>query len=724
MTGARGRHRVDLAALQAEALHHYAEGDRDAADRLCRRILALDPDRVETLHLAGTIAAETGRSAEAVELVGRAVAVNGENPELHYTLGRAFELEGQPAEALLHRGHGLRSEGRHAEAADCYWQALALAPELAAGYAGLGSVLLAENDAVGAVALFRRALALRPGYAGAEVGLGRALTATGLPGEAIEHYQRAFTLDPGDAGTACRLGDVYHRLGAPDEAIGWYDRALELRPTLPEAHDGMGRVLADRGRVGAAAGHFRQVLDSQPDRVEGHLALGACLRDQGLAAAAAASFRRALELRPGAPAAWSRLLEALQRDDTAGASGRAAEARRFGEVLTAQAEAVGPAAAHRNQRDPERRLRIGYVSPDFRRCAVSGFLEPLLANHDRRQVETVCYAGVARPDVTTSRFKAMVDGWVDTVGLDDAGLAERIRADGIDILVDLAGHRPGNRLPVFARRPAPVQVSWPADADTTGLPAIGWRLTDALVEPEGGADRLSAERLVRLPIGSRCWQPPVEEPGPGRTAPGGTGGAVTFGCFASLAGLSPGVVAAWAELLRRVPSARLRLGNRGLGDPLVAAATRTRFQDCGVAPDRLELSGPASDPAAGRTRLSRVDVVLDPFPCSAPAALCEALWRGVPVVTLAGDHPAGRIGAGLLVRVGLEALVAEDRSRYLDLAVSLATDRPAWDRQRHTLRSRLAASSVCDGPGFARAVEAAYRMLWRQWSGAGDKDGR
>lgn len=718
MTDAGRRHRIDVGALQTEAFRFHAEGDLQQAERLCRRILALDPDRVEVLHLAGVIAAETGRAAEAVELIDRAIALDGEVPAFHYTLSRAFELEGKPAEALLNRGNGLRAEGRWAEAADCYWQALALAPGLVAGYAHLGQVLLAEGDAEGSVALFRQALALRPGYAPAEVGLGGALSALGLPGEAVEHIQRAFTLDPGNTEAACRLGDLYVQLGDLDEATDWYGRALGLRPKLAAAHDGLGRLLAGRGRAGAAAEHFRQALVVRPAWAEAHAALGASLRDQGLAAAAVKSFRRALDLRPELTAAHSGLLEALQRDDTVDAAERAAEARRFGDGLEPESAADPPAAVYRNLRDPERRLRIGYVSPDFRRCGIASFLEPLLANHDRRQVETVCYAGVVRPDLITSRFKAMVDRWSDTVGVDDAALAGQIQADGIDILVDLAGHRPGNRLPVFARRPAPVQISWPGDADTTGLPAIGWRLTDAMVEPEGVADRLSTERLVRLPHGSRCWQPPADGPMP-RSTPAAVSGRVTFGSLGPLAGLSPGVIAVWAELLRRLPSARLLLGCRALGDPLVTAAVRDRFGRHGIAPGRLELLGPIPDPATRWGLIGRVDVFLDPVPCSAPAALCEALWMGKPVVALLGDRPAGRVGASLLARAGLQVLIADNRSRYLDLAVSLATDAGRRDAFRSGLRTHLAASPLCDGVGFARIVETVYRSLWRHWSRQG-----
>ena len=711
MAGAGRRLRVDIEALCDEALRHHAEGELQEAERLCRRILALDPDQVEMLHLLGMIAAETGRSAEAVEWIDRAIALNGEVPAFHYTLGRAFELDGKPAEALLNWGNGLRAEGRWAEAADCYWRALALVPELAAGYANLGHVALAEGDAGGAVAYYRQALTLRPGYAAAEAGLGYSLAKQALLGEAIEHIRRAFTLDPANAEAASRLGELYHRLGDFDEAVDWYNRALALRPNLPTAHNGLGHVLADRGRCGAAAEHFRQAVMGRPQWAEAHVALGASLRDQGLAEAAVKSFRRALDLRPNFAEAHSRLLGALRLDDHVNTTDRAAEARRFGAMLDGERTDSPSSTDYPNQRESERRLRIGYLSPDFRRCLTASFLEPPLANRDRRQIEVVCYAEIARPDMITSRFKMMADHWVDTVGLDDDALAEQIRADGIDILVDWAGHRPGNRLPVFVRRPAPIQLAWPADVDTTGLTVMDWRLTDAMTEPEGDADRLSTERLVRLPHGCRCWQPPIDDPVPmaNRVGP------VTFGSFAPLAGLSPGVVAVWAEVLRRLPAARLLLANRALGDPLVVTAVRERFGGHGIAPGRLDLVHSSTDSVARRALLGRVDVVLDMFPCSTPGALCEALWIGVPAVTLVGDGPAGRAGASLLAQAGFRALIAETQTRYVELALSLATNPTARDHFRRASRSRLIASPLCDGPGLARVVETAYRALWRQW---------
>lgn len=693
------RRGADLGGLLAEAAGLLAEGELVAAERLYRRILALDPDQLEALHALGGLAAQTGRGADAVDLLERAIAVDGRVAALHYTLSEVLEVEGRPAEALLNRGNGLRAEGRLAEASDCYWRALALDAGLAGGYANLGLLLLARGDSAAAVAALRQALTLRPGYALAESGLGAALVAQTHPGDAIEHFERAFTLDPRCAEAASGLGDAYHSLGDWDEAAPWYARALGVRADLPEAHFGLARLERDRGRLVAAADGFARAALLRPLWTEALVALGAARLALGRAAEAVEAYRRALETSPDSAAARSGLLLALQYDESATSADLAAEQ---GAVESAWAAGLADPRPHQNGRDSERRLRIGYVSPDLRRGGLAAVLEPVLANHDRRQVEIVLYAEVSRPDLMTSRLKALADHWRDTVGLDDAAMAERVRADGVDILVDLAGHRPGNRLPVFARRAAPVQVGWLGYPDATGLSAIDWRFTDGVVEREN----VAADRLMRLPRGLCCWSPPPDAPpvAPMRSGP------VTFGALVGLPRLSPGVVAAWSELLRRVPESRLVIATRALADAAVADAVRARF---GAVAGRVEVVGLRSD---SRLETARgIDVALDTFPINDPAAIREALWMGVPVVTVRGDRPGGRIGASLLTRIGLEPLIAEDVHGYVAIAAALAGDHNGRANARETLRARVAASPLLDAPGFVRTLESAYRTIWRRW---------
>ncbi|MEI7610671.1 MAG: tetratricopeptide repeat protein, partial [Rhodospirillaceae bacterium] len=533
MARAGGGRRIDVQEVLAEAARLHGEGELTEAERLYRRVLALDPDQVEALHLLGAIAAGTGRLDYAVELIAQAIAVAGESPAFHYTLARAFEAAGRVGEALLAQADGLRVEGRLTEAADRYWQALGADADLVGAFVGLGTVLLDQGDGEGAEAMFREALTRRSGDAAAELGLGRTLARRGHDDQAIAHFERALTLDPRCAEAASALGRLYHRLGDFEVAAGWFERAVELRPAAAENRLCYAQLLADRGRPGAGVVQVAKALARRPGWLEALLLQGALLREQGRAAEAALSFARALECDPGCEAARSGLIHLGQLDAAL------ADAPDFPPPLAVAAEWSG-------RRDPERRLRVGYVSPEFRRGALAPFLETLLAHHDPAQVEAVCYAEVPRPDMVTSRFQALAAGWRFTVGVATAALAEWVRADGIDILVDLAGHGPGNRLALFAYHPAPLQVSglgWPASA---GLGLFDGRLTDSLLDPPGETSA-GGETSLRLPQGFACWRPPAGAPA--ATAP--PTGAPTFGSFNTLAKLSPATVSLWAELLRR-----------------------------------------------------------------------------------------------------------------------------------------------------------------------------
>jgi predicted O-linked N-acetylglucosamine transferase (SPINDLY family) len=368
---------------------------------------------------------------------------------------------------------------------------------------------------------------------------------------------------------------------------------------------------------------------------------------------------------------------------------------------------------HPNHPDPERRLRVGYVSPDFREHSVSAFLDPVIAGHDRRWFEVFCYAEVVRPDDTTARFRGLSDGWCSTLGMTDGAVAGRIRDDGIDILVDLAGHTAGNRLRVFAERPAPVQVTWLGYPNTTGLSAMDYRLSDAVADPAGEADALHSETLVRLANGFLCFAPPADAPEVGET-PALATGQVTFGSFNNLAKVTPDVVEAWADILNRIPNSRLVLKSRPLADEKTRERYLEMFGAHGVDPGRVELCSWIASKSGHLGAYERLDIGLDPFPYNGTTTTCEALWMGVPVVTLGGDRHAGRVGASILARVGLAGLVAETKADYVEQAVALAGDLDRLSALRGGLRSRMEKSPLCDAGGFARDIEAAYREMWRR----------
>ena len=415
---------------------------------------------------------------------------------------------------------------------------------------------------------------------------------------------------------------------------------------------------------------------------------------------------------PDFAAAHSNLVFSMNYDAAATQQTIFAESRAWHE---SHAAALGRRApGHANARDPERRLRVGYVSPDFREHSVAYFLEPLIAAHDRAAFEVFCYAQVARPDQRTERFRGLADTWRSTVGMTDADLATAVREDRIDILVDLAGHTGGNRLLAFDRRPAPVQLSWLGYPNTTGTEAIDARLTDAIADPPGPSDALHSETLVRLPNGFLCYAPTADAPAIG-APPARSTGHVTFGSFNALAKITPAVVAAWARILLGVPGSRLVIKS----GPLADAATRARYLEmlaaAGVDAGRVDLRAWIDARSGHLGAYANIDIGLDPFPYNGTTTTCEALWMGVPVVTLAGDRHAGRVGASLLTRIGLAELVADTTDGYVETAVHFAGDLDGLPARRLALRDRMMSSPLCDAAGFARDVEAAYRAMWRRW---------
>src|SRR5262249_53974616 len=415
----------------------------------------------------------------------------------------------------------------------------------------------------------------------------------------------------------------------------------------------------------------RHALDLEPDAPEAHSNLGAALKDQGHLQLAMAEFELALAIKPDFVTPHSNLLFCLLYDD--GLTPR--------ELLAAHREwdqrhgqPRPRPQVYANDRSTDRRLRIGYMSGDFRQHSVAWFLEPLLAAHDRQAVEVLCYAEVRRPDLVTQRFQALTDHWRVTMGLSDEAVAAKIKTDGIDILVDVAGHTANNRLLVFNQKPAPVQATWLGYPCSTGLSAIDYRLGDGVTDPVDDAQTTASEMLLRVPGCFLCYGAPSDAP-PASPPPSAATGAVTFGSFNSPSKYSDATMDAWAELLERMPAARLLLKGLPFADAATEARYRARLVARGVAPARITLLGPIGDRAGHLSQYREIDIALDPFPYNGATTTCEALWMGVPVVCLRGDRHSGRVGASLLAAIGLHELVAEDTERYIEIAVRLAQDR-------------------------------------------------
>ncbi len=518
----------------------------------------------------------------------------------------------------------------------------------------------------------------------------------------------ALRLKPDYAEPHNNLGNVFKDRGELDEAAACYQRALQLRPGYALAHYNLGLVCQDRGNLDEAVACYRQALRHDPAYAEVHNNLGNALKDQGDLDEAVASFRRAVELKPDVPTAHSNLLYTLLfcpgYDARAIFEEHRLWSRRFAEPL---GRVIPP---HSNDGSSRRRLRIGYVSPDFCDHAQSFFTVPLLSAHDHENFEIYCYADVARPDEITARLRSLAGVWRNITGFTDEQVSRLVRQDRIDILVNLTMHMAGNRLLVFARKPAPVQVSWLAYPGTTGLSTVDYRLTDPYIDPPGLHDQYYSEESIRLPDAFWCYDPLAGEPAKS-ALPAVDNGFITFGCLNNFCKVNDSVLKLWAQVLKAVESSRLLLLA-----PVGSVRPRTwdLLEREGVQRDRVTFV--ARQPRPRYLELyHRIDIGLDTFPYNGHTTSLDAFWMGVPVVTFVGTTPVARAGLSLLTNLGLPELVAETPDQFVSIAAALAGDVPRLCELRATLRQRLQASPLMDAPRFARMVEAAYCEVWRRW---------
>jgi predicted O-linked N-acetylglucosamine transferase (SPINDLY family) len=716
---------ASISQALAIAIEHHRAGRLDIAAQLYRQILAVEPNQAEVVHFLGVIAYQTGHHALAVEYIQRSIDLKGSVAVFHNNLGeayralcripeavgcyrRALELNPHYAEAYSNLGAALQDQGNRDEAVACYRRAIALKPENAKAHNNLGAALQDQGKRDEAVACCRRALELEPDYAEAYSNLGVALRSQGNLDEAEACCRRALELKPGYAEAHNNLGVTLKDQEKLDEAISCYRRALERKPDYAEAHSNLGAALQEQGKLDEAVACCLRALELKPDFAEACNNLGAAYKGQGRLDRAVACYRRALALRPDFAQAHSNLVCTQIFSSDCDAQAFYEEHRRWNQHYAARFS--GFAQPHLNDRSPDRRLRVGYVSPDFRNHPVALFLLPLLESHDHGSFEIFCYASVRVGDSMTDRCRAQADAWRDVLDLTDEQVAQAIRRDGIDILVDLAMHMGNNRLLVFARKPAPVQVTYLAYCGTTGLSAIDYRLTDPYLDPPGENEEFYSEQSVRLPETYWCYRPVIETP-PVNTLPALAEGRVSFGCLNNFCKVSLKTLAAWSRLLEAVPRSRLLLhayagSHRDRG--------RAFFAERGIVAERVVFVDLLPLPEYFRVYQS-IDMALDPFPYGGGTTTCDALWMGVPVVTLAGQTAVGRGGLSILSNLGLPELVSYDPDQYVRIAAELAQDLPRLSALRATLRDRMQASPLMDAPRFARNVEAAYRAMWNRW---------
>jgi protein O-GlcNAc transferase len=600
--------------------------------------------------------------------------------------------------------------GRLAAAEDLYCRVLDACPDNPDALRLLGLVYFRRGDAAGAVEMLAGTVARHPGFLDARRCLALVLTEIGDLEAALAHQHAALALAPDDPDILGGIAELLHRLGQTEQALAYGRRATDQAPDHPGIWSNLSILLASAGQLAAAERAARQAAALAPDDAGGLAQLGNARLETGDLDGAISAYDRALRLNPHHPAAGNRLYALSLHPDIADVD-LADAFRAWG--------ARHPApdiAAFDNCRDPGRRLRIGYVSADFARHPVGYFLATVLAAHDPAGFEIHCYSGRERGDDLTERLRTLAHVWHDIAGLSNPALAEHIHADRIDILVDLSGHTAGNRLRVFARRPAPVQATWGGLIGTTGLPAMGWLIADPQEVPPC-LEPLYSERVTHLPHGYVCWEPPAYAP-PVGPLPALANGYVTFGCFNRLAKIGPGVIALWAHLLTAVPNARLILKTRELACPDLSARLAAHFAMHGIGPDRLDLRSGSPHPDLLAT-YGEIDLALDPFPYSGGLTTLEALWMGVPVITLGGSRFCARHSLSHLTVAGCTDFIADGPDTYVAIATAWANDPARLAGVRTSLRERIAASPLCDGPGFTRGLEAAFRAMWEDWCSKG-----
>jgi len=746
-----------------EALFHHQAGRFAQAEDLYRQILLAEPNHPEALHFLGLLAHQVGKSEVGIDLIkkavnfrpdyfeayinlgnafrdqgklddairsyGKALALKPDYADLHYNLGNVLRDQGKPdeaiasfrraitlqpddVEALINLGNVLKEQGHLGEAINSYQRALTMKPNFAEGYNNLGNALKDQGKLDEAIANFRRAINLKPYYVEAYYNLGNTLQDHGLLGEAIKNYQQALNLKHDYVEALINLGTIYRGQGKTDKAITSFNKALSLQPDNALVHYNIGTVLMDQGKLEGAISSFHQALNLRQDYAEAYNNLGNALKSQGKLEEAISNYRKALAQKPYYMEVHSNLLFCLNYLSDMTQEEIYTESLKWNDRFVKSVQIDTPEYA--NILSSERRLRIGYVSPDFREHSVAFFIEPVIKAHSRKKVEIFCYANVRKPDEVTQRLQVEADHWYSIVGMTNEAAAARIKQDRIDILVDLAGHTRNNSLPVFGRRPAPVQVTWLGYPNTTGLETIDYRFTDAVADPPGEEENIYSEKLIRLKYGFLCYQPMTSAP---RVAqlPCLEQGYITFGSFNNLTKVTHEVIKVWAAILRAVPDSRLLLKAKQLSDDQTMLRFLEMFAKEGIAEDRLEMHSRMSRQEDHLRLYNRVDIGLDPFPYNGTTTTCEALWMGVPVVTLLGQRHAGRVGASIMHQVELEDLVAHSMEKYIELARLFARDKDRLENMRAGLRDRMQESPLMTPVLFTSHLEDAYYQMWREY---------
>ncbi len=672
------------------AAKHYEAGFLDEARQLLVKILEHHPLHADSMFLMASIAGQSSDLDLAEDLLKQALAIDPQRAPFWVLLGNV-----------------LQRRSRLPGAVECYAKAIQYDPTCAEAHYELGNTLESQGNSAEATRAFVKTLALRHDHLEARIKLAVQYKKAGRLDESLKLLELARGLAPRSVPVLVNLAGVYVRQRRHQDALGCLDHAIASTGDSAALYTNKGNVLLEMGKLNDALEAFQAAIGRAPDSAEAWVHRGRTLRRQGRPAEALESFRKALELDPGHGEAHSAALHTMQFDPETDAQSLVEEHRLWADRYGGPLQAGRP--AHANSPDPERRLRIGYLLPDPRRHSIAYLLARVLERHS---AHAFCYATGSSTGPAAERLRAGGAVWREAAGLDDAALAAQIRNDLIDILVDLSGHTPGNRLPLFARRPAPVAMSWLGYRHTTGLKDIDYLLVDGVVAPEDEPAPF-VETPLRLDGCFLVYSGPGYAPAP-TPPPCLQTGHITYGCFAALEKITPSDIELWSRLLHADRRAHLMLKTAAFDDPPTGRLFLQQFTRRGIEAGRIGLWG--SSPHGGLLAWhANVDIALDPFPFNGVVTTCEALWMGVPVITLSGGRFLNRVGASLLSHAGLSDWITRSPEEYVERALTLGADTEILRRIRMLLRDQVHRSSLGDAKAFVRRLEDAYRTAWRRY---------
>ncbi|MCK1360289.1 glycosyltransferase family 41 protein [Bradyrhizobium sp. 199] len=719
-------------AVISAAASAYGQGRYAETQSLCRQILQAVPDHFDATHLLGLSVQQGGRLEEAQQLLERAIAIDPRSHEAHSNLATMyFALQ------------------RYDAARACQEKAIALKPNFPPALVGLGNTLLQTNLPEQAIELYDRAIALKPDHADAlcnrglaELALGRfdravqsferallfqprhaeALVGKGVVGIELKHYDEAeaalaaaLAIRPGSAKVLAHRGRLNFALSRPEQAAANFDAALALSPKLEVALRGKAEVALSMGNTAQAILACTALLEENPRSAIALALLSSCFANQGEIAAAIEHLDAALAIAPDEPDLIARKIYFLDFLSEADFAVQQAARKSWGDAIGARLPQKKLAP---RQFDPDRRIVVGYVSAEFWYHSAAFGLLPVLRHHDRAQFEIVCYSCSPTRDEMTARFKSLADVWVDASQLSDDELADRIEADKVDILIDVSGHTTGNRLPVFARKPAPIQVTGFGHATGTGLQAMDYVLADPIFIPES-ARHLLAEKVHDLPC--LITMDPILDV-PSSELPMLRNGHVTFGVFNRISKISDEAIRVWAKVMGEVTGSKIIIKHTLLDDPLVRGGLLARFMAHGIAEENITCLG-SSERVKHLRAFANVDISLDTFPQNGGVSTWESLYAGVPVVAKLGHGASSRAGGSIVTAVGLNDWVAEDDEGYAAIACKYAAQPAYLAKLRADLPARIAASPAGNVEIYTRWVEKGYRQFWRDHCAAAAERG-